>query len=58
MRDNNKIYYSGNVDIKDFLVIEYMPGNIAQYNVYLKLVDSIINEEDIRSIMIKKIYIL
>ena len=54
--DNNKIYYSGNVDIKDFLVIEYMPGNIAQYNVYLKLVDSIINEEDIRSIMIKKIY--
>lgn len=54
--ENDSLYYSGNIkDIKDFVIIETLDGDISKYNTYIEINNSNIKNSDIKSIMIKKI---
>lgn len=53
--ERNRLLYSGQVDIKDFLIIHSLPGEEKEYDVTVELINTSISDEDIESIMIKKI---
>lgn len=53
--DQDKLYYSGQIDVKDFMVIHTMPGEKKTYDAVIEIHDTTITEDDIESIMIKKI---
>ena len=54
--ENDSLYYSGNIkDIKDFVIIETLDGDVSKYNTYIEINNSNIKNSDIKSIMIKKI---
>lgn len=53
--DKDKIFYSGNIDVKEFLVVETENGSAKNYNISIEIQNSNITEDDIESVMIKKI---
>lgn len=53
--ERKSLYYSGNIDVKDFLVIQTYEGKPTKYKVQAEIYNSNIAEEDIEGIIIKKI---
>lgn len=53
--EQDSLYYSGQVDVKDFLVIHTLPGDKKTYDTTVEVHNTAISEDDIESIMIKKI---
>lgn len=53
--EKNELFYSGNIDIKDFLVIQTLNGDSIKYNASLEIYNQDIGEDDIEGIMIKRI---
>lgn len=53
--EKDELYYSGNVDIKDFLIIQTLNGDSVKYNASIEIYNQDITEEDIEGIMVKKI---
>lgn len=48
-------YYSGQVELNDFLIVQYLPGEKQRYNACIEIYNTSLSEEDIESLMIKKI---
>lgn len=53
--EKETVYYSGKLDLRDFIIIEEIPGNPSIYNCTLEINGSIVEEDDIKGIIIKKI---
>ena len=53
--NQGSFYYSGQVDVKDFLLVHFLPKEPAEYKATIEIANSSISEDDIESIMIKKI---
>lgn len=53
--NQDTFYYSGQVELNDFLVLQYLPGATQKYNAWVELYNTSLSEEDIDSLMIKKI---
>ena len=53
--EQDSLYYSGQVDVKDFLVIHTLPGQKRAYDTTIEVHNTAISEDDIESVMIKKI---
>lgn len=53
--DQNKLYYSGNIEAKDLLLIHTTDGELKKYNASVNVYNTSLTEDDIKSIMIKKI---
>lgn len=53
--EKNELYYSGNIDIKDFLIIQTLNGDPIKYNANIEIYNQDITEEDIEGIIIKKV---
>lgn len=51
----NTFYYSGQIELNDFLVLQYLPGETQTYNTWIELYNTSLSEDDIDSLMIKKI---
>lgn len=53
--DNESLYYSGKVDVKDFVLVQTLPGKKRTYDVTANIYNTNVSDDDIKSIMIKKI---
>lgn len=53
--NQNAFYYSGQIELNDFLVVQYLPGKKQKYNTWIEIYNTSLSEEDIDSLMIKKI---
>ena len=53
--DQNKLYYSGQIDVKDFMIIHTVPGEKKTYDTTIEIHNTSVSEDDIDSIMIKKV---
>jgi hypothetical protein len=48
-------YYSGNTEVTDFLIVQTLPGETQTYNASIEVYNTSISQDDINSVMIKKI---
>ena len=53
--NQDKFYYSGQVDVKDFMIVNFLSKEPKEYNATVEIYNTAISEDDIESIMIKKI---
>lgn len=53
--NQDSFYYSGQVDVKDFLIVHFLPKAPKEYDVTVDILNTTLSEDDIESIMIKKI---
>lgn len=53
--NQDSFYYSGQVDVKEFLILHFTPKEAIEYDTTIELNNTTITENDIESIMIKKI---
>ena len=53
--EQDSLYYSGQIDVKDFLIVHTLPGEKKVYDTTVEIHGTSISEDDIESIMIKKI---
>lgn len=53
--ERNKIFYSGQIDIKDFVIVHYLENEYKEFEIEMEVSDHTISIDDINSIMIKKI---
>lgn len=53
--NQDNFYYSGQVDVKEFLLIHFLASEPVEYNATIELTNASVSEDDIESIMIKDI---
>jgi hypothetical protein len=53
--NQEKFYYSGQVDVKDFMIVHFLSKEPKEYDATVEIYNTSISEDDIESIMIKKI---
>ena len=52
---DDKLYYPKKTDIRDFFIEENTPGNLIEYNAFLRVVNDDIDLADINSVAIKEL---
>lgn len=53
--NQDSYFYTGQIELNDFLVLQYRPGQRQKYNAWIELYNTSITEDEIDSLMIKKI---